>query len=113
MVGTEAWLDYRRTGLPALTPGPNAALHQLPVRIQYPDDEQVLNAANYQAVISAQGADEITTETWLTQDYYSCFILCEYEVDDLLAICRWVVIFGALKVSIRLWVVFYCSCTCV
>jgi hypothetical protein len=68
MVGLEAWFDYRRTGLPALTPGPNAALNQLPVRIQYPDDEQVLNAANYQAVISAQGADEITTETWLSQD---------------------------------------------
>ncbi|MCX8211007.1 MAG: SusD/RagB family nutrient-binding outer membrane lipoprotein [Lewinella sp.] len=68
MVGLEAWFDYRRTGLPVLTPGPNASLDQLPVRIQYPDDEQVLNAINYQVVISAQGADEITTETWLTQD---------------------------------------------
>jgi hypothetical protein len=68
MVGLEAWFDYRRTGLPALTPGPNAALDQLPVRIQYPDGEQVLNAANYQAAVSSQGADEIFTETWLTRD---------------------------------------------
>lgn len=66
MVGLEAWFDYRRTGLPVLTPGPNAALNQLPVRIQYPDDEQVLNAANYQAAIASQGPDEITTATWLT-----------------------------------------------
>jgi hypothetical protein len=68
MVGLEGWFDYRRTGLPELTPGPDAVLDHLPVRIQYPDDEQVLNATNYQAVISSQGADEITTKTWLTQD---------------------------------------------
>lgn len=68
MVGLEAWFDYRRTGLPELTPGPDAVLDQLPVRIQYPDDEQVLNAANYQATISSQGPDEIFTDTWLTQE---------------------------------------------
>ncbi|MEO1450708.1 MAG: SusD/RagB family nutrient-binding outer membrane lipoprotein, partial [Bacteroidota bacterium] len=65
LVGLEAWFDYRRTGLPALTPGPNAVLDELPMRIQYPGGEQVLNADAYQAVISSQGADEITTKMWL------------------------------------------------
>lgn len=68
MVGLEAWFDYRRTGLPELTPDPNASLDQLPVRIQYPDDEQVLNATNYQAVVASQGPNEITTNAWLTRD---------------------------------------------
>ncbi|MEL7162541.1 MAG: SusD/RagB family nutrient-binding outer membrane lipoprotein, partial [Bacteroidota bacterium] len=68
MVGLEAWFDYRRTDLPALTPGPDAVLDQLPVRIQYPDDEQVLNDDNYRAAVSSQGPDEIFTDTWLTRD---------------------------------------------
>lgn len=68
MVGLEAWFDYRRTGLPELTPGPDASLNQLPVRIQYPDDEQVLNDANLSAAISSQGPNEITTEMWLLED---------------------------------------------
>ncbi|MEL6276115.1 MAG: SusD/RagB family nutrient-binding outer membrane lipoprotein, partial [Bacteroidota bacterium] len=68
MVSLEAWFDHRRTGLPELTPGPNATLDQLPVRIQYPDDEQVLNATNYAAAIASQGEDMITTNTWLTSN---------------------------------------------
>lgn len=68
MVGLEAWFDYRRTGLPVLTPGPDAVLNQLPVRIQYPDNEQVLNTENYRAAVTRQGADEIFTETWLTKE---------------------------------------------
>lgn len=65
LVGNEAWFDYRRTGLPALVPGPNAALNVLPSRIQYPNSEQVLNEANYNAVVQSQGADEIDTKMWL------------------------------------------------
>ncbi len=65
MVGLEAWFDQRRTGLPALTPGPNATLNRLPVRIQYPGDEQVLNEENYRITVDRQGPDEITTEMWL------------------------------------------------
>lgn len=65
MVGNEAWYDFRRTGLPALVPGPNAVLSELPVRLQYPGDEQVLNGNSYDAAISAQGADEINTTIWL------------------------------------------------
>ncbi|MEL6252241.1 MAG: SusD/RagB family nutrient-binding outer membrane lipoprotein [Bacteroidota bacterium] len=67
MVGNEAWFDYRRTGLPVLSPGPNAVLNQLPVRIQYPGSEQVLNGGSYQAAVSSQGADENTTMMWLLQ----------------------------------------------
>ena len=65
MVGAEAWFDFRRTGIPALTPGDNALFNEVPVRIQYPGDEQVLNTSNYDAVIGRQGADEIFTRPWL------------------------------------------------
>lgn len=67
MVGLEAWFDYRRTGLPAITPGQDALFDEVPVRIQYPSDEQSLNGNNYDAVISSQGPDEITTKMWLLQ----------------------------------------------
>lgn len=65
MVGAEGWFDFRRTGLPALTPGENALFNEVPVRIQYPSNEQVLNATNYSAVVSSQGDDEIFTRPWL------------------------------------------------
>lgn len=65
LVGNEAWFDFRRTGKPALVPGPNASLNQLPLRIQYPNSEQVLNEENYNAVVQSQGADEIDTQMWL------------------------------------------------
>ncbi len=67
LVGNEAWWDFRRTGLPTLEPGPNAVLDQLPLRIQYPSSEQVLNADNYAAAVAAQGPDEITTQMWLVK----------------------------------------------
>ena len=67
MVGLEAWFDYRRTGLPALTPGPDATLPTLPVRAFYPDDEQVLNAENYAAAVGSQGPDELVTEMWILE----------------------------------------------
>ncbi|MBX2817607.1 MAG: SusD/RagB family nutrient-binding outer membrane lipoprotein [Saprospiraceae bacterium] len=67
MVGLEAWFDWRRTGLPQLTPGPDAILPNLPVRIQYPDNEQVLNGASLEAAISRQGPNEITTRMWLLE----------------------------------------------
>ncbi len=65
MVGLEAWFDYRRTGLPELIPGPDATLDRIPLRIQYPDDEQVLNTTNYQAAVARQGSDMINTPMWL------------------------------------------------
>lgn len=67
LIGNEAWFDFRRTGLPALTPGPNAILSELPVRVQYPGSEQVLNAESYQQAVASQGPDEIDTKMWLLQ----------------------------------------------
>ncbi len=67
MVGNEAWFDYRRTELPELTPGPNAVLDQLPMRIQYPGSEQVLNTDSYNAAVAQQGPDENTTKMWLVK----------------------------------------------
>ena len=66
-VGLEAWFDWRRTGLPAIQPGPDAILSSVPVRIQYPDNEKALNLDNYNSAVSAQGPDEINTEMWLLQ----------------------------------------------
>lgn len=65
MVGNEAWYDFRRTGLPELTPGPNATINEVPSRVQYPTAEQVLNESNYKAVVGSQGPDEITTKMWI------------------------------------------------
>ena len=65
MVGLEAWFDWRRTGLPDIEPGPDAIFNSVPVRIQYPDNEKALNLDNYNAAVTTQGEDEITTEMWL------------------------------------------------
>lgn len=67
MVGLEAWFDFRRTGIPRLRPGPDALFDEVPVRIQYPDDEKVLNESNYNSAVSRQGADEIYTKPWVLQ----------------------------------------------
>ena len=67
VVGLEAWFDYRRTGLPALRPGPDAVFDRLPLRIQYPDNEKTLNEINYAAAVEGQGADENLTPMWLLQ----------------------------------------------
>lgn len=67
MVGLEAWFDFRRTGIPALTPGADALFDEVPVRVQYPDNEKVLNEANYETTVGRQGADEIFTKTWLVK----------------------------------------------
>jgi len=43
---TEAWFDFRRTGLPALKAGPAAKRSVLPVRFYYSQDELKFNAEN-------------------------------------------------------------------
>ena len=62
--GAEAWFNWRRTDTPNLTPGPDLALSRIPVRFMYPDLEQSLNNENYQAAVSRQGANELTTLVW-------------------------------------------------
>ena len=49
---TEAWFDYRRTGLPALKAGPASAEPVLPVRFNYGDNEVNFNRTNADAAIN-------------------------------------------------------------
>lgn len=67
--GMEAWFDWRRTGIPALKPGPsNQNGDKIPVRFRYPIIEQSLNADSYKNAVGRQGADDLNTKMWyLTQ----------------------------------------------
>jgi hypothetical protein len=74
---TEAWIDYRRTGFPALQAGPAAAQPVVAVRFPYGNDERNNNEANASAAISrlqitpysgAVGADSQWSKMWLLQD---------------------------------------------
>jgi hypothetical protein len=70
--GWEAYYNWRRTGVPTFSQGgagigtPNL---QIPIRWQYPVDEQTSNTANYSASIQSQfGGSDVTTATmWLTK----------------------------------------------
>lgn len=64
--GMEAWFDWRRTGIPALTPAvDNQNNNKIPVRYYYPIIEQALNGANRQAAVSRMGGDDINTRMWI------------------------------------------------
>jgi hypothetical protein len=64
--GLESWHEWKRTGLPAIVPGPaNLNNNLVPVRYIYPLSEQALNAVNRNAAVQRQGIDEINTRTWL------------------------------------------------
>lgn len=63
--GMEAWFDWRRTGIPALTPGAsNQNGDRIPVRFIYPISEQALNGENRSAAVARQGEDNINTKIW-------------------------------------------------
>ena len=64
--GFEGWANYRRTGLPVLTPTNypgNATGGTIMRRLIYPTSEQGLNV-NYKAAVAAQGAELFTTRMW-------------------------------------------------
>lgn len=66
--GLEAWFDWKRTGMPAIAPGPaNLNNNKVPVRYIYPLSEQSLNATNRAAAVQRQGADDMNTRTWIAQ----------------------------------------------
>jgi hypothetical protein len=66
--GLEAWFDWRRTGLPALTPGlSNVNGNRIPVRFIYPGFEFSLNKENVEAAVARQGANDINTKVWWDQ----------------------------------------------
>ena len=62
--GIEAWTEWRRTGYPALQPAIEAVINEIPSRFTYPSIEQSVNKANYDAAVSGQGADLLTTKVW-------------------------------------------------
>jgi hypothetical protein len=65
MIGHEAWFNIRRTGIPALTPGPdNFNDNKYPVRYLYPESEQAANNANYQEAVEGMGGDNINIKNW-------------------------------------------------
>lgn len=67
MNGSEAWSDWRRTGVPTLTMGADmaAAISRIPARFSYPDSEQSLNNANMTAAVSRQGGGlDVVTPVW-------------------------------------------------
>jgi hypothetical protein len=68
-VGTEAWIDWRRTGFPKISPAlRNLNQDKIPVRFIYPQNEQILNPEGYQSVIQIQGEDNINTKMWLIKN---------------------------------------------
>lgn len=73
---TEAWFDYRRTGLPALAAGPVAKRKALPLRFYYMRDEVNLNKTNTAAAMDklettansqSDGKNSAWSKTWLVQ----------------------------------------------
>lgn len=65
--GIEAWTEWRRTGYPVLSPAIEAVVASIPSRYNYPPIEQSINAESYQAAVTAQGADLLTTDIWWMQ----------------------------------------------
>ncbi len=67
--GFEAWSDWRRTGMPEIVPGADAANGGVvPVRFQYPNEVKSTNEANYEAAVSRQGPDGLNTKLWWDVD---------------------------------------------
>lgn len=64
--GSEAWSEYRRTGVPALTPAPArpASITGVPRRLPYPTNEQSINADARAAAVARQGPDDYNTHVW-------------------------------------------------
>ncbi len=63
--GHEAWFNVRRTGIPALKPGPdNLNEGRYPVRYLYPESEQAVNKSNYDEAAARMGGDNINSKVW-------------------------------------------------
>ena len=75
--GDEAYMDWRRTGLPDLSAGPFAREDVMPLRFTYPDDEINNNSVNNAAAAAnLEGTIYSTTDPndspyerpWIVQD---------------------------------------------
>ena len=63
--GHEAWFNVRRTGIPALVPGPdNMNDNRFPVRYFYPEGEQATNSIHYNEAVTRLGGDDINSKVW-------------------------------------------------
>lgn len=67
-----SWSDYRRTGLPAITPNADntEGLNpggNIPQRFIYPNSEKELNTVNVNAAIENQGSDLMNQALWVFQ----------------------------------------------
>jgi hypothetical protein len=64
--GSEAYAEYRRTGVPNLKPGPAVITNPQAIagRLTYPLAEQSFNNANLQAAIAAQGGASLNDHVW-------------------------------------------------
>jgi len=64
--GSEAYAEWRRTGVPTLTPGPAAVTNPKVVarRLTYPLLEQSLNPANLTAAMTAQPGVKLEDRVW-------------------------------------------------
>jgi len=63
--GIEAWTEWRRTGIPVLSPAIDPiSINEIPSRYPYPPSEQSLNGANYADAVAIQGPDRLTTKIW-------------------------------------------------
>lgn len=63
--GYESWIEYNRTGFPALLPV-SASLNggQYPVRMPYPADESALNSANFSVASAATNGNSVNAKVW-------------------------------------------------
>lgn len=62
--GVESWTEQRRTGYPMLSPAIEGDINHIPRRYNYPTIESSINAANYEAAVASQGADNLSTPVW-------------------------------------------------
>ena len=62
--GFEAWTEWRRTRFPVLSPATEGFIDEIPSRLKYETSDVSINAANYNAAVARQGADELTTPVW-------------------------------------------------
>lgn len=63
--GYEGWIEYRRTGYPALKPIAASLNNNLiPVRLPYPIEEAALNSINYSTAASATNGNSVNAKVW-------------------------------------------------
>ncbi|MDO6597856.1 SusD/RagB family nutrient-binding outer membrane lipoprotein [Oceanihabitans sp. 2_MG-2023] len=60
--GFESWTEWRRTGVPALTPAVEGDIPTIPTRLYYPTTEVSLNQSSYEAATATlNNGDELTS----------------------------------------------------